>query len=303
MKAESGTNKNREHNCQRKKMLCKQLVPAAIECLARRVHAHGTRNVSHKKRRYWCAKHVRHGNAVNDAFPQPFRREKTRAEAHKRVHCVWRKYRVIDECIILVIENNQPANARKLYDASSANANNVQEASTTRAAPTDVCVCVRLMRATAFVYTDGASRGNPGRGSYGCWVHELGRRTYGIGVYLGERVTNNEAEYQGVIRGLELAHSLLNDADDIDRVVVATDSKLVVEQLAGRYAVRAEGLRAHHSRARGLASRDAIDVRHVRRAANSLADAMANRALDYAANVRVDGAVATVKVGDKRSRK
>ena len=141
----------------------------------------------------------------------------------------------------------------------------------------------------AYIFTDGASRGNPGPGSYGVWVNELGRSSYGFGSFLGDNVTNNVAEYQGALRGLEEARSLLERADDIDCVCLCSDSELLVKQLTGVYAVRSPQLIPWHTRSRAILDEcKAIDIVHVRRAANALADAMANRALNCREHIYVD---------------
>ena len=138
----------------------------------------------------------------------------------------------------------------------------------------------------ASVHTDGASSANPGPGSYGCWVSAPGRLAWGVGVFLGERVTNNEAEYEGVAHGLHLALELLA-ATDIAGVVLATDSELVVKQLTGEYACREPRLVPLLARARALLARAAAEhagkrltVQHVRRESNTLADRMAALALE-----------------------
>jgi ribonuclease HI len=89
-------------------------------------------------------------------------------------------------------------------------------------------------------------------------------------------LTNNEAEYQAVIAGLELVSQRIPNRP----ICVLTDSQIVIEQLAGRSAVRAEALKPLHARARWLISR----ITHIRiglipRELNQLADALAWEAL------------------------
>ena len=62
---------------------------------------------------------------------------------------------------------------------------------------------------TAYVYTDGASRANPGPAAFGVWVEELGRGCWGVGKYLGAHHSNNVAEYQAVLAGLRYGLALL----------------------------------------------------------------------------------------------
>ncbi len=100
--------------------------------------------------------------------------------------------------------------------------------------------------------------------------------------YVGENMTNNEAEWRGVVAALALAERLVRAADEA--VLVQTDSRLVVEQLAGTYAVRHAGLRrwwllAAASLDRLRAGGRAVTVAHVRREQNRAADAMATDAI------------------------
>ncbi|GGS12563.1 bifunctional RNase H/acid phosphatase [Actinokineospora fastidiosa] len=127
------------------------------------------------------------------------------------------------------------------------------------------------------VEADGGSRGNPGPAGYGAAVFDadtgalLAERSEAIGV-----ATNNVAEYGGLIAGLEAALEL--GADDVE---VRMDSKLVVEQMAGRWQVKHPGLRPLASQARQLAGRFArIAYTWVPRAANAHADRLANEAMD-----------------------
>jgi ribonuclease HI len=131
----------------------------------------------------------------------------------------------------------------------------------------------------AVLHFDGGARGNPGPAGFGYVLRRpdgegLGQGGEAIGV-----ATNNVAEYRGLIAGLRHASRI-----GIRRLTVHGDSKLVIEQMRGAWRVRAEGLRALHEEARGLArSFDQIRFEHVRRAGNSDADRLANDAMDAAA--------------------
>jgi ribonuclease HI len=132
---------------------------------------------------------------------------------------------------------------------------------------------------TWIVYSDGASRGNPGRASIGAVVIdpdgvERHRVSEAIGI-----ATNNVAEYRGLVAGLEAALAL-----GARRVEARMDSELVVRQAIGRYRVKNPGLIPYHNRVLALRSRfDELVFRHVPREQNKLADALANQALDRAA--------------------
>lgn len=127
------------------------------------------------------------------------------------------------------------------------------------------------------VEADGGSRGNPGPAGYGAVVLDpatgevLVERSAGIGVG-----TNNVAEYQGLLAGLRAAAEL--GADEVD---VRMDSKLVVEQMSGRWKIRHAGLAPialeAQKIARGFA---AIRYEWIPRARNSHADRLANEAMD-----------------------
>jgi len=96
-----------------------------------------------------------------------------------------------------------------------------------------------------------------------------------LGRYLG-RQTNNVAEYQGLLLGLQHAQELGYRA-----VEVRADSQLLIRQLKGEYAVRHAGLKPLHAEAlRLLRGFEKVDLKHVPREENSLADEMSNRAID-----------------------
>ena len=128
------------------------------------------------------------------------------------------------------------------------------------------------------IYTDGASRGNPGPASIGAVVYdESGRELHTVSRRIG-RATNNEAEYRAAIAGLEAALAL--GARDVELLM---DSELVVRQLDARYKVRNPSLRRLFGRVKDLQWRFAsFRVRHVRREQNRRADQLANEAFDRA---------------------
>jgi ribonuclease HI len=126
------------------------------------------------------------------------------------------------------------------------------------------------------VACDGAARGNPGPAGAGAViVSPEGHIQARIGKFLGES-TNNVAEYMGLILGLKRARAMgLRELD------VLSDSELMVKQLNGQYAVKAEHLKPLHDEAMQLLGAfPGITVRHVPREENKLADEMSNRAID-----------------------
>ena len=125
-------------------------------------------------------------------------------------------------------------------------------------------------------YVDGASRGNPGPASYAVILRGPdGATRFEAGKYIG-RATNNVAEYYGLITALDHAA-----AQGIERLLVRSDSELLVRQMQGRYKVKSADLRPLHERARKLAHGFAyFAIEHVPREQNREADELANSALD-----------------------
>jgi len=126
------------------------------------------------------------------------------------------------------------------------------------------------------VECDGASRGNPGPAAVGVRIIDakgevLAEIAEGIGV-----ATNNVAEYTAAIRGLERAREL-----GAQEVLVRSDSRLLVEQLSGRFKVKNPTLQRLHAEASSLAAGFArIRYAHVPREQNTEADRLANRGVD-----------------------
>ncbi|MFE9326620.1 bifunctional RNase H/acid phosphatase [Nocardia sp. NPDC052278] len=129
------------------------------------------------------------------------------------------------------------------------------------------------------VEADGGSRGNPGPAGYGAVVFSadhiriLAERREYVGI-----TTNNVAEYRGLIAGLEAAAEL-----GARVVSVRMDSKLVVEQMSGRWKVKHASMIPLADRARRLvAGFDSVTFTWIPRAENSHADRLANEAMDDA---------------------
>lgn len=130
------------------------------------------------------------------------------------------------------------------------------------------------------IEADGGSRGNPGPAGYGAvvWTEDrttvLAENKQAIG-----RATNNVAEYRGLIAGLDDALKL-----GAREAAVYLDSKLLVEQMSGRWKVKHPDLIELNAQARRLAARfDGISYSWIPRERNSHADRLANEAMDAAA--------------------
>lgn len=126
------------------------------------------------------------------------------------------------------------------------------------------------------IHVDGASRGNPGQAGAGAVIKDHGGHVVKrLKKYLGI-TTNNVAEYQALIMALEAAHSL-----GLAEVRIFADSELMVKQINGVYRVKSAELKPLHEKAERLfKSFGSARLSHVPRAENSLADAMANEAID-----------------------
>jgi ribonuclease HI len=123
---------------------------------------------------------------------------------------------------------------------------------------------------------DGGSRGNPGPASYGVVVrNERGEIVAKLKKYIG-RMTNNVAEYYGLIAALDYAQS-----NGVRALRIESDSELLVRQMRGHYKVKSRDLRPLFERAKKMSQTfESFRIDHVYREQNTEADALANEALD-----------------------
>lgn len=135
------------------------------------------------------------------------------------------------------------------------------------------------MARSLIVEADGGSRGNPGPAAYGTVVRDAvtGELLCEIGEFIGS-ATNNVAEYRGAIAGLAKAFEIDADA----QVEVRLDSKLVVEQMSGRWQIKHPDMRDLAKQARAIFAVGQVAYTWVPRAENAAADRMVNEALDQA---------------------
>ena len=137
------------------------------------------------------------------------------------------------------------------------------------------------MKRRLLVEADGGSRGNPGAAGYGAVVRDA--RTGEVLAEVSEsigRATNNVAEYSGLLAGLRAAGRLAPGAE----AEVRMDSKLVVEQMSGRWRIKHPDLRVLAAEARQAArALGAVTYTWVPRERNTHADRLANQAMDTAA--------------------
>ncbi|MFC8962953.1 bifunctional RNase H/acid phosphatase [Streptomyces sp. NPDC057094] len=127
------------------------------------------------------------------------------------------------------------------------------------------------------VEADGGSRGNPGPAGYGSVVIDAvtGETLVERAEYIGV-ATNNVAEYRGLIAGLRAAR----DLDPAVRVRVRMDSKLVVEQMSGRWQIKHPDMRPLAAEAARVLPRSQVTYEWIPRAQNKHADRLANEAMD-----------------------
>src|SRR6202022_507636 len=144
----------------------------------------------------------------------------------------------------------------------------------------DLVASQRRKPMKVIVEADGGSRGNPGPAGYGSGVWTADRATVlAENMQANGHATNNVAEYRGLLAGLEEAAKL-----KATEVAVSMDSKLVVEQMSGRWKVKHPDLAELNAKARALASRfERISYTWIPRAQNSYADRLANEAMDVPA--------------------
>lgn len=131
------------------------------------------------------------------------------------------------------------------------------------------------------IHTDGGARGNPGPGACAFVISGGGKTVTREGKFLGV-CTNNEAEYQAVILALEWL--LKNYSDNLpEQIQFKADSKLVVEQLSGRFKVKNLRIKVLHGRVRELEKKfSEINYTYIQRTDNYQADKLVNEILDDA---------------------
>jgi ribonuclease HI len=127
-----------------------------------------------------------------------------------------------------------------------------------------------------FVITaDGGSRGNPGPAAFGAVVYENDKIVKEIGAAIGV-ASNNVAEYQGLIAGLKAA----NEIDPAATILVKMDSKLVVEQMSGRWKVKHPNMKELVKQAFATHDPKLVSYQWIPREENSHADSILNDVLD-----------------------
>ena len=126
------------------------------------------------------------------------------------------------------------------------------------------------------LYTDGGARGNPGPGAVGIVLKKGKEVVFSKGKYLGDNLTNNQAEYRAILGGLQVASKM-----EIKEIKCNLDSELVVKQLKGEYKVKNEDLKELFVKVKKAEEEfKKVSYHHIPREKNKLADEMVNEALD-----------------------
>ena len=122
---------------------------------------------------------------------------------------------------------------------------------------------------------DGCSKGNPGKAGSGAVIYKNKNEIWGKSLFIGDKNTNNEAEYIGLIIGLEEATNM-----GIKKLYVEGDSLLVIKQMKGEYKVKAKNLYKLYENAKTLEKQfTTVSYNHVYRNKNKRADELSNMAL------------------------
>ncbi len=125
------------------------------------------------------------------------------------------------------------------------------------------------------IYSDGASRGNPGPAGIGAVILKDGQVVHEIARYIGT-TTNNVAEYEALLEALDYCVK-----KKLSPVEILADSQLMIKQLSGEYRVKHENIKPLYQRAREyLVHLKITGYKHVPRELNKHADKLANRGID-----------------------
>lgn len=131
---------------------------------------------------------------------------------------------------------------------------------------------------TAYLYADGAARGNPGPAGAGYLLKDdEGNVAFEGCRYLGEK-TNNQAEYLALTEGLVKAIEM-----GVGELLISLDSELIVKQIKGEYRVKNDGIKPLFKRVKELLEKfGSYSIKHIPREKNKDADRLANKAIDEA---------------------
>lgn len=138
------------------------------------------------------------------------------------------------------------------------------------------------------LYVDGASRNNPGRAGVGIYISKDGQSVAKQGFYVGIK-TNNQAEYLALLLGLLVLKQYVGVND---KVLIVSDSELMVKQLKGEYRVKNRDLQQLYIIVQKILASLQYSIVHAPREENSIADGLANIGIDR--TIRVPEAILTI---------
>lgn len=126
------------------------------------------------------------------------------------------------------------------------------------------------------LYIDGAARNNPGPAGVGIYLLENNVPVLKQGVFLGDK-TNNQAEYIALLLGLWYTLKYINSTD---KLVIKSDSQLLVRQITGEYKIKNKELEKLYYYAKNILNNLNYRIVHIVRADNKVADSLANFGID-----------------------
>jgi ribonuclease HI len=139
------------------------------------------------------------------------------------------------------------------------------------------------------IYTDGGSRGNPGKAAIGVvFCNEREQEIKKFGIYLGDNLTNNEAEYSAVVTALKKFRAGYGKAlSELADITIKSDSELIVKQLNGEYRLTDEKIQKFFIEIWNLKfDFKSVKFKHISREKNKEADRLVNEALDQESAVK-----------------
>lgn len=129
----------------------------------------------------------------------------------------------------------------------------------------------------AQVWTDGGSRGNPGHAAIGLHIRYSNGETYSENKYIGDKITNNQAEYTALLCAIK--HLVAEG--DVEKVLVYADSELMVKQIKGLYMVKDTKIKVIYDKIiKMLPNFKEFAIMHIPREQNKFADSLVNESLD-----------------------
>lgn len=139
-----------------------------------------------------------------------------------------------------------------------------------------LCYNIEKREDNFVIYFDGCCKGNPGPGGAGSVLYKNEQEIWYDCMFVGEKVTNNIAEYSGLLMGLQFATKQSN----IKNLIIKGDSQLVIKQMRGEYKVNSENIKELFKKAKEYEKMfESVQYLHVYRKDNKRADELSNKGL------------------------